>query len=41
MMVQLREGGGGCIRREMFYKARSGWENWLLSAVRRKGVPNE
>lgn len=29
------------IRREMFYKARSQWENRLFSTARRKGDPNE
>lgn len=41
MVFQLREGGSVYIRRELFYKARSEWENWLFSAARRKGTPNE
>lgn len=41
MVFQLREGGSVYIRRELFYKARSEWENWLFSVARRKGIPNE
>ena len=37
MVFQMREGGSAYIRRELFYKARSAWENWLFTAARRKG----
>ena len=40
MVFQMREGGSAYIRRELFYKARSAWENWLFSAARRKGEGN-
>lgn len=38
MVFQMREGGSVYIRRELFYKARSEWENWLFSAARTKGA---
>ncbi|MDE7243596.1 MAG: LytTR family DNA-binding domain-containing protein [Oscillospiraceae bacterium] len=40
MVFQMREGGSAYIRRELFYKARSTWENWLFSAARKKGEEN-
>lgn len=37
MVFQMREGGSAYVRRELYYKARSAWENWLFSQARGKG----